>query len=123
VDVAWIDMPSSPFALATTAASGRLIVTAHGRLVVGHGADAGHWRACLTPHDASDVLVDLAGVTALDAGGVGVLAGLVDRVTGRGGRVRVVAASPRAEWVLTLAGLASLIASTRRSAWGRPAAA
>jgi anti-anti-sigma factor len=116
-------MPSQKFALVATALPGHLIVKAHGRLVVGHGANAAQWRACLTPHEASDVLVDLAGVTALDAGGVGVLAGLVDRVTGRGGRVRVVAASPRAEWVLSLAGLASLIASTRRSAWGRPAAA
>jgi ABC-type transporter Mla MlaB component len=116
-------MPSPHFTLAATGAPGRLILKAYGRLVVGHGADPGRWRACLAPHDANDLLVDLSGVTALDAGGVGVLAGLVDRVTGRGGRVRVVAASPRAEWVLRLAGLASLIASTRRPAWGHPAAA
>jgi anti-anti-sigma factor len=116
-------MPSPRFALVATAAPGRLIITARGRLVAGHGADAGQWRASLAPHDARDVLLDLAGITALDAGGVGVLAGLVDRVTGRGGRVRIVAASPRAEWVITLTGLASLLASTQRSAWGRPAAA
>ena len=114
--------PSPHFALATTAAPGRLLVTVSGRLVVGHGADSGQWRTCLALYEARDVLLDLSGVTALDARGVGVLAGLVDRMTDRGGRVRVVAASPRAEWVLTVTGLASLLASTRRSAWCRQAA-
>lgn len=114
---------SPHFALAATATPGRLIVTAHGRLVTGHGADAGRWRACLGQDDAGDVLVDLGGVTALDAGGVGVLASLVGRVTGRGGRVRVVTASPRAERVLTMSGLGSILASTRRPTWRSPAAA
>jgi anti-anti-sigma factor len=115
---------SSPqFALAATTAPGRLLLTAAGRLVAGHGAESAQWRTCLALYEARDVLLDLSGVTALDAGGVGVVAGLVDRVTGRGGRVRVVAASPRAEWVLTVTGLASLLASTRRSAWSRPVAA
>jgi ABC-type transporter Mla MlaB component len=110
------------FALATTPAPGRLLVKATGRMVVGHGADPGHWRASLALQPG-DVLVDLSGVTALDARGVGVLASLVRGVTGRGGRLRVVAASPRAERVLAITGLASIVASTRRSSWRSPAAA
>jgi anti-sigma B factor antagonist len=113
---------SPEFALAATTAPGRLLLTVAGRLVAGHGAESRQWRTCLALYEARDVLVDLSAVTALDAGGVGVLAGVVDRVTSRGGRVRVVAASPRAEWVLTVSGLASLLASTRRSAWCRQAA-
>jgi anti-anti-sigma factor len=114
---------SPQFALATATAPDRLLVTMAGRLVVGHGVESNHWRTCLALYAARDVLIDLSGVTALDAAGVGVLAGIVHRVTGQGGRVRVVAASPRAEWVLTVTGLASLLASTRRSAWSHPIAA
>ena len=63
-------MLASHFVLAATAASGRLIVKAHGRLVVGT-RQRRQWRACLAPHEARDVLVDLADVTVLDAGGIG----------------------------------------------------
>jgi hypothetical protein len=129
--VAWINVPcissdlmttrTRDFALAAAPAPGRLVVKASGRMVVGHGADSGYWRACL--HQAGDLLVDLSAVTALDARGVGVLASLVRGVTGRGGRFRVVAASPRAERVLEVTGLASIVASTRHSRRRSPAAA
>jgi ABC-type transporter Mla MlaB component len=110
------------FAVAAAPAPGRLLVKATGRMVVGHGADSGRWRVCLLPQ-VGDVLVDLSAVTALDARGVGVLASLVRGVTGRGRRFRVVAASPRAERVLAVTGLASIVASTRHSSRRSPAAA
>lgn len=50
----------------------------------------------------SRVVLDLSGVTFIDASGLGVLAAAADRASRRGGAVRVVGASRQVSWLVDL---------------------
>ncbi len=81
------------------------LLQAAGRLVLGHGADRRFWAPILDGSERIDILLDLAGVTDLDAAGIGLIAELCRSMRRRGGTVRVFAASPRVETLLRLTGV------------------
>jgi anti-anti-sigma regulatory factor len=80
------------FSLTSFREAQRVIVQACGRLILGQGADQGLWAAHVD-QAATNVALDLSCVNDVDARGLGVLAGLVDRARGRGTIVSVIAAS------------------------------
>jgi anti-anti-sigma factor len=76
-----------------------------GRLVAGHGAGHPVWQTAREWRGASRLVVDLAGVTALDAGGLGALLRLRQSACRHGVPVVVRRAGPRARRLLRLSGL------------------
>lgn len=78
---------------------------AAGRLVAGGGAGDPVWQAARQWRGASRVVVDLAGVTAIDAGGLGALLRLRQSAGRDGVPVIVRQAGPRVRRVLQLVGL------------------
>jgi anti-anti-sigma factor len=85
-----------------------------GRLVHAHPPSG--WRTCLQRLDCADLRVDLAGVTEMDARGLGMLAELTQHARTVGGRVTVVSASPRVKRLLTLARLDGLLGDPKLAA-------
>lgn len=90
------------FGLELTRRDGVAMIRAVGRLVVGSGADHPSWTAAGDVADATPVVVDLGGVTALDAGGVGRLLRLRQTLARGGARLTISAAPPRVRRVLQL---------------------
>lgn len=76
-----------------------------GRLVAGHGAAHPVWQAASDWRGASRLVVDLAAVTALDAGGLGALVRLRQSACRHGVPVVVRRAGPRVRQLLRLTGL------------------
>lgn len=68
-----------------------------------------NWPECLERLAASEIKVDLAGVTQIDAHGIGMLADLTRSTRARGGHVAVVSASGRVRRLLELAHLDALL--------------
>jgi anti-anti-sigma factor len=73
-----------------------------GRLVLGHGADWDTWAPVFHTFATGPIRLDLAGVTELDAAGLGVLARLARRARYRGRACSLVAAPPRVRRLLAL---------------------
>jgi anti-anti-sigma factor len=78
------------------------VVQLSGRLVLGHGANRDAWAPLLEGAGRIDVLLDLNGVTQLDAAGIGVLVDVCRAVHLRGGTVGVFSASARIRHLLHL---------------------
>lgn len=76
-----------------------------GRLVLGIGAERKVWAPFLDGTERVDILLDLAGVTQMDAAGVGIIAALCLSMRRRGGTVRLLAASPRVRTLLRVTGV------------------
>jgi anti-anti-sigma factor len=81
------------FSLTSFRQAQRMVVRACGRLIVGQGADQDLWAAHVDEATATNVALDLSCVNDVDARGLGLLAGLVNRARGRGTIVSVIAAS------------------------------
>lgn len=79
-------------------------VRAHGRLVAGAGAAHPMWMA-LAREIGRDLELDLSGVTAIDAAGIGRLLHTHDRLTARRARMTITRASPQVRHLLDLVGL------------------
>lgn len=114
--------PTDTFALEHTRAGGVDVIRAIGRLVAGVGADHPAWLLAGDGDGAAQVVIDLEGVTALDAGGLGRLLRLRQALARRGTRLTVGAAGPRVRRVLELTRLDAIfgIASSRagqRASW------
>lgn len=85
--------------------SSELLVRCAGALVAGDGAERPLWSDLLRLSDPVGLLVDLSGVTRMDAAGVGILAELQRTRRQHGGSVRLVAAPERVRVLLRLTGL------------------
>jgi ABC-type transporter Mla MlaB component len=83
-------------------AGGTAELRAVGRLVAGGGASHPVWHTGREWRGARRVEVNLAGVTALDAGGLGALLRLRDRAARQGVPVVIGTAAPRVRRVLQL---------------------
>jgi ABC-type transporter Mla MlaB component len=81
------------FSLTSFREAQRMVVRACGRLIVGQGADQDLWAAHVDEATGTNVALDLSCVNDVDARGLGLLAGLVNRARGRGTIVSVMAAS------------------------------
>jgi ABC-type transporter Mla MlaB component len=81
------------FSLTSFREAQRMVVRACGRLIVGQGADQDLWAAHVDEATATNVALDLSCVNDVDARGLGLLTGLVNRARGRGTIVSVMAAS------------------------------
>lgn len=75
---------------------------AAGRLVAGHGAGHPVWQAAREWRGAAQLVVDLAGVTAIDASGLGALLRLRQNACRHGVPVTVRRAGPRVRRLLRL---------------------
>ena len=81
------------FSLTSFREGPRVVVRACGRLILGEGADHDLWAAHVGDATATNVALDLSCVNDVDARGLGLLAGLVDRARQRGTTLSVIAAS------------------------------
>lgn len=90
------------FGVQGTRAGGVTALRATGRLVVGAGAGDATWQSTRDWRGAGRVEVDLCGVTAIDAGGVGALLRLRESAGRHGVPVVIGAAGPRVRRVLQL---------------------
>lgn len=105
--------PAYPPAVWTVrTAAGELVprLRMHGRLVSGAGADHGSWVG-LSRALAGEIVLDLTGVVAIDAAGVGRLLRTRERLAARGARLTIRAASSRVRRVLDLTGVSPLFAT------------
>ncbi|MGD9903748.1 MAG: STAS domain-containing protein [Vicinamibacterales bacterium] len=89
-------------------AAGVTALKATGRLVAGSGAGHPAWQLGRDWRGAAEVVVDLADVSALDAGGVGALLRLRQSAARHGVPVTIAAAGPRVRRVLQLCRLDAL---------------
>lgn len=81
------------FSLVSVREAQRVILRAYGRLVLGHGADEPLWAPHLNRSGSLDVALDLAGVTDIDARGLGLLMSVTRCGRRRGMTLSVTAAS------------------------------
>ena len=109
---------AAAFAVEGRCGGGATKLCVAGRLVAGGGAGHPVWQTARQWRGAVRVVVDLAGVTALDAGGVGALLRLRRSASRHGMPVTIRRAGPRVRRVLQLTrldgvfGLATETAST-----------
>ncbi len=85
-----------------------VLLRVSGRLVDARRMTPG-WDACVRRLAGAHVRVDLAGVTEIDARGLGMLAELTRETQAVGGCLTVVSASPRVRTLLRLTHLDSLL--------------
>ncbi len=83
------------------------VLRCYGRLVHGDGADA--LRQAIMSQDESHFAIDLSGVEAIDAAGVGVLVELENWAIARGGTIRLLNPTARLLDVLKMTGLNSVL--------------
>lgn len=98
--------------------SGVTVLRAAGRLVVGAGAGHPVWHTSREWRGAAKLVVELDGVTALDAGGLGALLRLRHSAGRQGVPVVIASAAPRVRRLLQLTRLDRLFglpAETRRA--------
>jgi anti-anti-sigma factor len=99
-------LTAHPFVLEVAQTAGGRAVHVSGRLLAGAGADHPAWSGLVATGDGPDhVTLDLGGVTAIDARGVGRLLRVRQRLGARGVRLSVAVAAPRVARVLHLTGL------------------
>jgi len=103
-----IDQGAPAFGVEGRHSAGVTALHAFGRLVVGAGAGDPAWQTARDWRGASRVVVDLAGVTAIDAGGIGALLRLRQSAARYGVPVTIAAAAPRVRRVLQLCRLDSV---------------
>jgi anti-anti-sigma factor len=84
-----------------------------GRLVLGDGADWRTWWPLVASVPGRRVGLDLSGVTAIDAAGLGLLARLAVLAWCHGRELTIVAASARVRRVLQLVGLEAVLSGSR----------
>jgi anti-anti-sigma factor len=96
-------------------AGGVTELVAAGRLVAGHGAGHPVWQTARDWRGASRLVVDLAGVTALDASGLGALLRLRQSACRHGVPVVVRRAGPRVRQLLRLTRLDGVFGLTVES--------
>lgn len=101
---------------------GRRDVRMSGRLVAGAGAAHPAWAA-LGREIGRDLVLDLSGVSAIDAAGVGRLLDTRARLGTRGARLTVRAMSPRVRRTLDLLGVSPHLVTAGPAAVRRAAAA
>jgi anti-anti-sigma factor len=104
-----IEQGAPAFGVEGRHSAGVTALRAVGRLVVGAGAGHPAWQAARDWHGASRVVVDLSGVTAIDAAGVGALLRLRQSAARHGVPVAIAAAAPRVRRVLQILRLESLL--------------
>jgi len=97
-----IDSAAPAFGVEGRHSAGVTALKASGRLVAGVGAGHPAWHTARDWRGAARVVVDLAGVTAIDAGGVGALLRLRQSAARHGVPVTIAAAAPRVRRVLQL---------------------
>jgi anti-anti-sigma factor len=100
-----IEEVTPAFGVQGKSAGGVAALRAVGRLVVGVGAGHPAWLKVRQFDHASRVVIDLRGVTAIDAGGVGELVRLRQGAARVGIPVVIEAAGPRVRRVLQIARL------------------
>lgn len=103
------------FGLERACLDGAATIRAAGRLVAGAGADDPAW-AWPEFERATRVAMDLRDVTAIDAGGIGRLVGVRQRLRRQGTSLVIEAASPRVRRVLHLCRLDTLFGISPGSA-------
>jgi anti-anti-sigma factor len=86
-----------------------------GRFVLGDGADWRTWWPLIASVPGRRVGLDLSGVTAIDAAGLGLLARLAVQAWCHGRELTIVAASARVQRVLRLVGLEAVLSGGRNS--------
>lgn len=86
----------------------QLLLRISGRLVIDPRVQP-DWRACLAQSKHRDIAVDLAGVTSIDASGLGLIAEIARETRLSGGRLAVVSASPRVRRMLALTRLDAVL--------------
>jgi len=101
----------STFGLVVSGTAATRMVRVTGRLVSGAGAEHSGWAAVGALAEVDGVCLDLSGVAALDAGGLGRLLVVRRALAARGIRLILTAASPRVRRVLALTGLAGAFAA------------
>jgi anti-anti-sigma factor len=84
-----------------------------GRLVLGDGADWRTWWPLVASARGRRVGLDLSGVTAIDAAGLGLLARLAVQAWCHGRELTIVAASARVRRMLQLVGLEAVLSGRR----------
>lgn len=97
------------FELIRTGYRDHALLRCEGRLTAGHGADRRAWTSLLDDPGRADLLLDLSGVTHLDAAGIGRLADLRNALHRRGGSLRLVEANRRIGAMLRVTGLAAVL--------------
>lgn len=97
------------FELIRTGPRDHALLRCEGRLTAGHGAERRVWASLLDASDRADLLLDLSGVTQLDAAGIGRLADVRNAVHRRGGSVRLIEANRRVWVMLRVTGLAAVL--------------
>ena len=83
------------------------VLRCYGRLVRGDGADA--LRRVVMSQDGNHFAIDLSGVEAIDAAGVGVLAELENWAVARGGAIQLLNPTARVREVLKTTGLNAVL--------------
>jgi anti-anti-sigma factor len=83
----------------------RVTMACHGKLVGGKEAEAFRRSAMLLMGGFDHMTINLAGVRSVDCGGLGCLAGVLDKAIKLGKRVRITHASLMVETVLQLCGM------------------
>ncbi len=108
--------PKRQFSLTSFREAQRIVVRACGRLILGQGADQDLWAAHVDQTTATTVALDLSCVDDVDAQGLGLLAGLVDRARVRGTTVWVMSASRVVQRLVKMAHLDQVLPGT----WHKP---
>ncbi|MBB5122882.1 STAS domain-containing protein [Streptomyces eurocidicus] len=93
------------FAMRERVASGAIIIELHGEIDILAEQELGPRVDSLTERFRVDVVIDLRGVTFLDASGLRLLLRARERVLARGGRLRLVRGAPRVFRVLRVTGV------------------
>jgi anti-anti-sigma factor len=86
-----------------------LLLRCLGPLTAGHGAERQVWASLLESPDRADLVLDLSGVTDLDAAGIGMLAELRSAVHRRAGSLQLMEAGRRVKTMLRVTGVADLL--------------
>lgn len=97
-----VEERTPPFGVEERRVGGVAVVRAAGRLVAGVGVEHPAWRAARDVGGTAQVVLDLRGVTAMDAGGVGELLRLRQSAHRHGVPVVIEGAAPRVRRVLQL---------------------
>lgn len=77
--------------------------------LLGPGADGSSWQSLARASAGRAVILDFAGVSRIDAGGLGILAAFVEAVRARGGCLRLARVRPCVRQMVEVAGLAGVV--------------
>lgn len=77
--------------------------------LLGPGADWSSWQPLARASAGRAVILDFAGVSRIDAGGLGILAAFAEAVHARGGCLRLARVRPYVQRMVEVAGLAGVV--------------